>query len=38
VADLKLMSSKLECQLQERVLPWLFTKVDMFIQQDEMIN
>jgi len=32
-----LLENKLEAQLQERVMPWLFTKIDMFMAQDDQI-
>jgi len=32
-----LLENKLEAQLQERVMPWLFQKIDMFMAQDEQI-
>lgn len=31
---MKLMPSKVECQLHENVLPWLYKKVDIFVSQD----
>ncbi len=33
-----LMTSKLNSQLQEDVLPWLFSKVDMFLEDDEFVS
>lgn len=35
---MKLLNGKLETQLQEKVLPWLFEKVEAFIAEDEFIN
>lgn len=32
------MTSKLNSQLQEDVLPWLFSKVDMFLEDDDFIS
>jgi radial spoke head protein 3 len=37
IADMGLMSSNLEVQLNERVLPWLMSKVDAFMVEDEQI-
>lgn len=33
-----LLENKLEAQLQERVMPWLFEKINMFMAQDEQIE
>lgn len=32
-----LMTSKLNSQLQEDVLPWLFSKVDQFLEDEDFI-
>jgi len=36
--DIGTMSCKLEVQLTERVLPWLFDKVEMFMHSDNEIT
>jgi hypothetical protein len=33
-----LLTARLETQLQEKVLPWLFEKVESFILEDEQVN
>lgn len=38
MADANLLTGKLEVQLQERVLPWLFSKVDAFMAEDDQIS
>lgn len=36
-ADKSLMENKLYAQLQERVLPWLYTKIEKFMRDDELV-
>ena len=35
---MEMMTNKLELQLQEDVLPWLYSKVDQFLQDDESVS